>query len=131
MAKTESVSSLKKKAWKLMSEYIRRRDSDWKGFAKCCTCGVIKPWKEQQAGHFLGGRRNSILFDTRNIHAQCSGCNLFKQGNTVKYFRFMQAKYGDEVIEELERLDRIDKQFTPKELKDLIEEIKWKIQKLK
>ena len=126
----ESVSTLKKKAWKLFSEWIRRRDSDWRGMVACVTCGIIKDYKQQQAGHFIPGRRNSILFHERNVHAQCYGCNVMKQGNTVKYFRFMQKRYGDEVIEELEHLNTIDKQFTPQELKDLIEDLKIKISKL-
>lgn len=126
----ETISSLKKKAWKLMSEFIRRRDADWKGEVQCVTCGLVKHWKQLQAGHFIPGRRNSILFDERNIHAQCYGCNVMKQGNTVKYFRFMQRTYGDTVIEELEHLNTIDKQFQPKELEELIQDLKQKINEL-
>lgn len=126
----ETISSLKKKAWKLMSEFIRRRNADWKGEVQCVTCGLVKHWKQLQAGHFIPGRRNSILFDERNIHAQCYGCNVMKQGNTVKYFRFMQRTYGDTVIEELEHLNTIDKQFQPKELEELIQDLKEKINEL-
>lgn len=113
-----------------MSEFIRRRDADWKGEVQCVTCGLVKHWKQLQAGHFIPGRRNSILFDERNIHAQCYGCNVMKQGNTVKYFRFMQRTYGDTVIEELEHLNTIDKQFQPKELEELIQDLKQKINEL-
>lgn len=83
-----------------------------------------------QAGHFIPGRHNSILFDERNVHAQCYGCNVMKQGNSIKYFRFMQQQYGDAVIEELERLDRENKQFTIPELETLYEAIKEKLKKL-
>ena len=83
-----------------------------------------------QAGHFLPGRHNSVLFNEKNVHAQCSGCNMFKQGNSVKYFRFMQRTYGEDVIAELEKLDTENKQFTPQELKDLIETLKQKINEL-
>jgi len=124
------VSKLKKQAWKIFSEYIRRRDSDWRGYATCVTCGVVKHWKQMQAGHFLPGRHNSVLFNEKNVHAQCPGCNMFKQGNSVKYFRFMQRTYGEEVIAELEKLDTQNKQFTPQELKDLIETLKQKINEL-
>jgi hypothetical protein len=127
--KNESVSSLKKKAWDLFSKYIRLKGSDWRGYGKCVTCDEVKEWKRLQAGHFIPGRRNSILFDERNVHIQCDGCNRWKQGNTVKYFRFMQKTYGDSVIEELEHLNTIDKQFTPIELKGMIEDLKIKIKK--
>lgn len=55
---------------------------------------------------------------------------MFKQGNSVKYFRFMQRTYGEDVIAELERLDTENKQFTPQELKDLIETLKQKINEI-
>ena len=99
-------------------------------YAQCVTCGVVYHFKKLQAGHFLPGRNNSILFNEKNCHAQCHGCNMFKMGNTVKYFRFMQKEYGDEVIEELERLDRQTKKFTIPELQDLQEEFKRRIKEM-
>ena len=62
-----SISKLKKKLWTLFSKYIRLRDSDYRGICSCCTCGIKKHYKEMQAGHFLPGRRNSILFLHREI----------------------------------------------------------------
>lgn len=128
--KSLTVSYWKKKCWTLFSLYIRIRDSDWRGNATCVTCGLTKHYKQMQAGHFIPGRHNSILFDERNVHAQCYGCNVMKQGNSIKYFRFMQQQYGDAVIEELERLDRENKQFTIPELETLYEAIKEKLKKL-
>ena len=55
------------------------------------------------AGHFLPTRRLSILFDERNVHPQCSGCNK-ASGNPAAYFQFMLAEYGQEVIDDLHRL---------------------------
>jgi septum formation topological specificity factor MinE len=121
MKKEKSLAKLKKDAWAVFSKYIRQKYSDWKGDAACVTCGVVRPWKEMQAGHFIPGRHNSILFDERNVHVQCDGCNRWKQGNTVKYFRFMQQKYGDETIKELEHLDTLSHPFTRQELLEIIE----------
>ena len=80
------------------------------GFCVCVTCGVALPWKGHgstwgtlHAGHFLPTRRLSILFDERNIHPQCSGCNK-ASGNPAAYFQFMLAEYGQEVIDDLHRL---------------------------
>lgn len=39
----------------------------------------------------------------------------------------MQRTYGEDVIAELEKLDTQNKQFTPQELKDLIEDLKTKL----
>jgi 5-methylcytosine-specific restriction endonuclease McrA len=128
--KTMTVPRQKKLTWKTFSEYIRKRDADWKGDCTCVTCGTVKPIKEMQAGHFIQGRHNSILFDERNVHAQCYSCNVMKYGNSLKYYRFMESKYGDEVIKELEEKDAEPKSFTVDELKELREEFKRKIEAL-
>ena len=80
------------------------------GFCACVTCGDCLLWKgngttwgTMHAGHFLPSRRLSILFDERNIHPQCSGCNK-ASGNPAAYFQYMRAAYGQEVIDDLHRL---------------------------
>jgi len=120
LKKKQSVSRLKKLIWKELSQYIRKKAADHRGYAQCITCGVWKPWQLQQGGHFIPGRHNSVIFDERNISVQCYACNVMMHGNPIKYFRFMQQTYGDEVIEELERLDREMKQFTSTELQLLL-----------
>lgn len=113
------VSKLKKKVWAVFSKYIRNKYAV-NGKVMCVTCGEWKEVKEMQAGHFIPGRHNSVLFDERNVHPQCYACNICKKGNMVEYFRFMQITYGDEVIEELRRKDKIElKQFTSYELEEM------------
>jgi len=130
-----TISKEKKKAWDLFSQYIRLRDciitTGTLEYAICVTCESKYHFKQLQGGHFLPGRHNSVLFDERNCHAQCHGCNMFKQGNTVRYFRFMQEHYGEEIIQELEQKDRELKQFKIYELQELQEKLKLKIEKLK
>lgn len=116
----KNVSTLKKKLWKLFSEYIRRIGADWRGNVACVTCNSVKHWKEQQAGHFIPGRHNMVLFDERNVHPQCYRCNIALSGNPRKYDRFMRITYGPEIIEQLENLDAQNKKFTVKELEELI-----------
>ena len=101
------ASNLKKakdRCWKTFSKYIRLRDcletTNTMEWGLCVTCSQRKHFKELQAGHFLGGRGNSILFDERGVFAQCRQCN-YQSGNPVEYFRFMQQKHGDDVIDEL------------------------------
>lgn len=118
--KKKSISQLKKEAWRLVSLFIRQRGADSRGFNTCVTCGVRKHYKELQAGHFIGGRHNAILFEPRAIHPQCYSCNVMKHGDQINYFRFMQRTYGDKVIEELEKLNRTTKQFTTNELERII-----------
>lgn len=119
-----SVAKLKKKVWSEFSKYIRNKYAV-NGKVMCVTCGVWKDINEMQAGHFISGRRNSVLFDERNVHPQCYACNICKHGNTVNYFRFMQHKYGDEVIEELRNRDNSEnKQFAVYELEEMLNKYK-------
>ena len=69
-----SLKSLRKRAWDIQSQYIRRLA---KGI--CFTCGDKRPWKKQQAGHYI--HKDCLDFDERNINCQCRGCNSFKGGN--------------------------------------------------
>jgi hypothetical protein len=96
------------------------------GFNRCITCGVRKYYKELQAGHFIPGRHNAILFDERGVHPQCFHCNMSVavgglNGNPRKYDAFMRKTYGDGVVAELDALDMTERKFTPQELIDLRE----------
>lgn len=104
-----SYKKLKKEAWKHCSKYIRLRDSINGEWGYCVSCGKIVLIKYADAGHFIGrglGGSSGVYFDERNIHLQCKQCNAFKQGNYSEYLKFMVESYGEEVIEELERLDK-------------------------
>jgi len=108
----ETLKSAKKKAWGVFSEYIRRRNADFGGFCRCVTCGVKKHWKEMQAGHFIGGRGNSILFDEKGVHPQCPKCNIFNHGEQLEYFYWMEKEYGREVIDELRQKKKKPQKMT-------------------
>jgi hypothetical protein len=116
-----TVTYWKKKCWDLFSQIVRYRDCGVDMYGNCCTCGTKKHFSELQAGHFIPGRHNSVLFDMRNCHAQCMQCNVLLKGNMVRYYRFMRERYGQEVIDELERLDSETRQFKVFQLKELYE----------
>ena len=85
---------LKAKVWKACSEYVRKRDCDKNGFGKCITCDTSGHWKEFHAGHFISGRTNGILFDTRGIRLQCPGCNLYGNGKPIEYLIALEKEMG-------------------------------------
>lgn len=130
MATHLSVSVLKKRVWELFSKYIRLKYSDWRGYCTCVTCGVVKPYTQLQAGHFIPGRHNKVLFDERNVHPQCYSCNVCKHGDLLNYRDFMVKTYGEDVINELRQLDKEDKQFTIPELVELRERYTQKLHDL-
>lgn len=102
--KKTPIGKLKKLAWKVFSEWIRKRDANEDGFTRCITCGKWDHWKNLQASHFIPGRRNSILFLEENCHAACYVCNVLKHGALEEYYPFMLSKYGQETIDRIKRL---------------------------
>jgi hypothetical protein len=128
--KVVSLGKLKKKVWALCSKYIRLKYADEYGREKCTTCNEVKHWKEMQAGHFAPGRNNAILFDHRGIHPQCYACNICKHGNLIEYYDFMLKTYGQEIVDDLKRLQHTSKQFTLQELLDLEEFYKREIKEM-
>ena len=100
----KSPKSLKNKAWRCFSKYIRVRDClKTTGFVdqgQCVTCNKFFPISELQAGHAIGGRNNSILFDEKLVNAQCRICNGYGNGKYAEYSLWFIQKYG---IEEWEK----------------------------
>lgn len=91
----------KAKAWQAVRAYIKSVETD------CCTCGAKDiEGRNAQAGHFLPvalvGSNNTLSWDFRQIHLQCSHCNGAGQGMQVAYRTFLVKKYGEEVVAELE-----------------------------
>ena len=130
-----TISKLKAKAWKLFSIYIRLRDclattgTLTKG--RCVTCSKVFPFKSLQAGHYLPGRGNAILFDETQTYAQCFRCNICLKSNWVAYDEFMRIKYGHKAIQQMKINSRKPKQFTIYELEVLIKILNEKIKELK
>ena len=110
----------------MLSKAIRL-ESARNGICKCVTCGCSKPWKEIQAGHFVGGRTNGILFDERGIFPQCYACNVCRQGMGPEYTVFMLERYGQGLVDELIQKRRQAVKFTATELKEMIEGYKLRI----
>jgi len=102
------------KLWKLFSIFIRQRDQ-----GKCFTCGVIKPWKQMQAGHF---KHRKLDYDERNINCQCPRCNKFLHGNLDIYAEKLEEKYGHGILQRLREDASIVHKYTRSELEDLIKQ---------
>ena len=108
-------SKAKKKAWDMFSKYIRLRDAllttgtDYE--AECVTCRRRYPINKMQAGHFIPGRSNAVLFDEYGVHSQCVQCNIFKSGDALTYRQRMVEKYGEEEVKEMEILAKVSKKI--------------------
>jgi len=126
MTREVTVWGLIKKLDALVSEYVRRLED-----GKCYTCGNVKDWKYQEAGHYKGRGNMATRFFLKNIHCQCKICNQWKGGNLEVYGEKLVEQYGLGIIEELTIKSSRIKVFDIGELKALIVEFKMKIKELK
>jgi len=128
--KKVTVSSLKKKLWVIFSQYIRQKNANAGGIGKCITCGVVKPWKELQASHYISRMYSSTLFDETNVAPACYACNVMMHGNLPSYVLFLDEKYGVEKKYELYKKSKEVKRFSTPELEQMIEDYKTKLSQL-
>lgn len=131
MAKSEKTR-LKNRLKPIFSQYIRLRDSDDKGYCKCCTCGAKYFWKgtkQLNAGHFITANIEETQFIEMNVHAQCVSCNA-RGGEVAKYAEFLWHEYGDDVFYYLVTEQETQK-ITEDYLKELIDFYKEEVKRLK
>lgn len=119
-----SLTYYKKKAWKAFSAWVRTSDLDQQGRAKCYTCGIKKPWKKMHAGHFVQGRRPSILLAEEIVKVQCIGCNRFRHGNLNKFTPMMIEELGLERVLYYFKLAEKSVQVSPEEYQRLYHKYK-------
>jgi len=130
MGKVKGVAQLRQEADKWFSKYVRYRDSiyrDGERYADCITCGVEKNIKQLQAGHFVSRRVNKLRFEETNVNAQCTGCNMFKQGEQYLYAKALDYKYGEGTAENLMSQRHLTHKFTNDELQQIIDDSKTQI----
>ena len=123
MPKKLSRSKLVKKLDTVFSKYIRISSADKNGYCTCVTCGVVKHWKEIQAGHFMSRKHYSTRWDETNVKPQCIGCNMFKQGEQYKYSLFL----GKDQAEVLYLKSKDIVKFSSQDLQDMIEDYQTKL----
>lgn len=125
-SKKPTVRQLKKKADKVFSEYIRKRDR-----GRCYTCGKRGHWKEMQCGHYVRRSCMSLRYDEANAFAQCVRCNIFMSGNYETFALNLLNDFGKERLGYLDKKKKELKQWKLWELEEIIETYKQKIGELK
>jgi len=103
---------------------LEARDRDT-GLVSCVTCGHKAEWNRGiQAGHFIDGRYNSVIFYEKGVHPQCYACNVIYNGRKEEYFLFMERTYGRDEIDRQVRMKWEPRQFTREELVELRKKFK-------
>lgn len=126
--KRKSISSLKKKADKIFSRYVRERDKH----RGCITCGKILSPSKMDAGHWMGRGAGAVRYDEHNVHSQCKNCNRFSRGGQVPeiYRRKLNQLYGKEEVERIYVASKKAHRFTRDELEGIIQEYTDKLSAL-
>ncbi len=117
--KTSRSKRAKNRAWNLFSLYIRLRAADDDGYVECVTCGTKRHYKKMQAGHFIDGRKNAVLFDERIVYPQCYRCNVALNGNKVAYTLFMLKKHTRAEIAGFEALKNEIRRYKAEDYEDI------------
>ncbi len=122
--KTKTRGWYVKELDRVFSIYIRKRHADFAGYAICVTCGVSKPWQEQQCGHYESRGKYGTRWDEKNCNVQCYRCNVALKGNYPAYSRYLVRKFGASILDELELKASQSPKYTLGELQLLIDQYK-------
>ena len=130
MKRKLTLPALKKRVWKLMSEWVRRRAADEHGIAECYTCGDTYDWRDLHAGHLVGGRTGSVLLEADGIRPQCVRCNIFLAGNHAIFALKLADELGRARVDELLELRHRVKKWSRNDLEALQTELRAKLEEL-
>lgn len=118
LGRKPSLSSLKKKFWKLLATSIRLNHP-----TKCFTCDSEEG---TQTGHMLPKGRSHALsaWHPGNLRPQGFYCNINLGGNGAEFAIRYSKAYGQSELERMQRLSKTPHKWTPYELEIMIEKIK-------
>lgn len=95
-----------KKAWKVVSDYVRQRDFAKYGPYCADQCGqIIWDWKDTDAGHYKAWSVCHGLFkyELKNLLMQSSNCNRRSDGPTgLGLSETLKARYGKDILQWIE-----------------------------
>jgi hypothetical protein len=131
MSTKVTIKALEKRADDLFSQFVRRRDSNYAGRVRCCTCGHVGHWKEFDCGHYIQRKYLSVRYAEKNTGPQCRNCNRRKDGEQLRFCFYLERKYGKPAVEEIDRASHIVINDKREFLLEVIEKIKEKIKTLK
>ena len=110
--KLPSIKSLKLRADKVFSIFIRNRDNN-----KCSLCGSTT---NIQCGHLIKRGKMSTRYNVWNCHALCSGCNYKDNFEPQHYISWFLHKEGEVAYLSLVELSKEIKQMKRQDFLDII-----------
>ena len=137
LAKSERIRTLKKKLWKVFSQYIRLSWADHTGHLTTVD-GVVTHWKECDCGHlFANSERSSLLggnelwYDERNFAPQSQSGNRYGADDSAqKYMLWACKTYGTDEVDKMFRMKQTYKLWTEQELETLYQHYKAEVERM-
>jgi 5-methylcytosine-specific restriction endonuclease McrA len=114
----------------IFSLHIRSKEANTDGYLSCYCCGKTIHWKQAQNMHYIPRQHLSTRYNEINCHAGCNECNNLLGGELEKYKLHLIEDYGENIIEELNRLKNQSVSMHKNEYKQLIKFYKQKIKKV-
>jgi hypothetical protein len=108
LAKKAKYTTVRDKADKAQSRYIRVKAMNEEGLAMCWGCNGWFPLEKLQAGHFIPKSAGAnVRYIEENVHPECVHCNMFSNGeHMIGYTLNMLDYYGQDMIDHLKRESR-------------------------
>lgn len=131
LPKQKTIPKLVKELDDVFSEYVRRVNIDEEGLVSCCTCPKKTEWKKIQCGHYISRKKMAVRWELKNTGPQCLSCNIFNQGEQVKFRLFLVKTYGESEVERIELKSHNKMKLERFTLSYLINEFKEKVKLLK
>ena len=130
--KSLNLSSLKKKADRLFSEYIRIKYSDNNWIATCVSCGKEDHYKNMHNAHFIERWCMKRRWEEDNCRPACPWCNTYRKEYHLRMFTIYQIKrLWLKKVEQMSADRYKVHKLRKSDLIELIEELKNKLLNLK
>lgn len=105
---------------------------------RCCTCGIKLPLNPEDPdqdrglwGHFIPRSKSKFLtYHPWNSAAQCSKCNVQREGNEEQFEIFIYQQYGEKALECLKQEKEQKTILDSYELEDYLEQYKKLLEEL-
>lgn len=95
------------------------KDADHQGRSECFTCGIRKPWKELDAGHFQTRAKYATRWDPMNVRPQCKRCNMTNGGHQFEFALRLDQEHGSGTAEAVLLRSNQTRKFSSLELQEM------------
>lgn len=129
--KKDKHADLIKKLDAEFSTYIRLRDCNNDGYARCVTCNHYDHWLTLQNGHFMTRGNMATRYHEQNCSIQCGGCNGPKKGMQYEHGLMLDQRWGEGTALRMRVLSKTRKDWPSFELEAMITYYRSEIKRLK